>query len=287
MNEVYDAAESSACPLLDETFRRVIVKRRILVMVSFLGIALLLTGGLAWTAPRQPRQEASPDAAKEVVLIAAVGANTSVDQMAPDFEAKTGYKIKVTYAVSGMIKKKVIDGESFDVAFLLMPISDALATGNLVEGSVSPLAGMPIAMVMKKGAPKPDVSTPEALKQTLLAAKGISYPHGTPGALAGILTDGMMTKLGVLDQMVPKLKPGGIKGVAAGELDFAFLFQPEARDPGIEIVPMPASVQPVAQMVGAISSHSKNPAIAKQLLDYLSTPAAKAVYVSKGMRPAN
>jgi len=149
------------------------------------------------------------------------------------------------------------------------------------------MAGMPIAMVMKKDAPKPDVSTPEALKQTLLAAKGISYPHGTPGAFAGILTDGMMTKLGILDQMVPKIKPGGITGVAKGDLDFAFLFQPEARDPGIEIVPLPASVQPVAQMVGAISSHSKNPAIAKQLLDYLSTPAAKAVYISKGMRPAS
>jgi molybdate transport system substrate-binding protein len=255
--------------------------------VGFLGIALLLPVGLAWTAPGQPKQASGEDAAKEVVLIAAVGANTSVDQMAPDFEAKTGYKIKVTYAVSGMIKKKVITGEPFDVAILLLPIADALATGNLVESSVSPLAGVPVAMVIKKGAPKPDVSTPEALKQTLLAANGISYPHGTPGALDGILIDGMMTKLGILDQVVPKIKPGGVKAVAQGDLDFAFLFQPEARDPGIEIVPLPASIQPVAQMVGAISSHSKNPDIAKQLLDYLSTPAAKAVYLSKGMRPAS
>jgi molybdate transport system substrate-binding protein len=279
--------KTSAGPLLDETFRRLIVKRRNLVMASFLGIGLLLTGGLAWTAPRQPKQASGEDGAKEVILIAAVGENTSVDQMAPDFEAKTGYKIKVTYAVSGMIKKKVIDGEPFDVAILLMPIADALATGNLVESSVSPMAGMPIAMVMKKGAPMPDVSTPDALKKTLLAANGISYTHGTPGALAGILTDGMMTKLGILDQLVPKIKPGGITGVAKGDLDFAFLFQPEARDPGIEIVPLPASVQPVAQMVGVISSHSKNPAIAKQLLDYLSTPAAKVVYTSKGMQPAS
>jgi molybdate transport system substrate-binding protein len=279
--------KTSAGPLLDETFRRLIVKRRNLVMASFLGIGLLLTGGLAWTAPRQPKQASGEDGAKEVILIAAVGDNTSVDQMAPDFEAKTGYKIKVTYAVSGAIKKKVIDGEPFDVAILFMPIADALATGNLIESSVSRLAGVPIAMVIKKGAPKPDVSTPEALKQTLLAANGITYPHGTPGAFAGILTDGMMTKLGILDQMVPKIKPGGVAGVAKGDLDFAFLFQPEARDPGIEIVPLPASVQPVAQMVGAISSHSKNPAGAKQLLDYLSTPAAKAVYISKGMRPAS
>jgi molybdate transport system substrate-binding protein len=279
--------KTSAGPLLDETPRRVIVKRRILATVSFLGGALLLTGGLAWTAPGQPQQAAGADAAKEIVLISAVGANTSVDQMAPDFEAKTGYKIKVTYAVSGMIKKKVIDGEAFDVAILFMPIADALATGNLVESSVSPMAGVPVAMVMKKGAPKPDVSTPEALKQTLLAASGVAYPHGNPGALAGILTDGMISKLGILDQIVPKIKPGGATAAAKGDVDFAFLFQPEARDPGIEIVPLPASIQPVAQMVGAISSHAKNPAIAKQLLDYLSTPAAKTVYISKGMRPAS
>ncbi len=261
------------------------MKQKVLVMMNLLGIALLLTGRLAWTAPRQPQEAAGADAAKEIVLISAVGANTSVDQMAPDFEAKTGYKIKVTYAVSGAIRKKVIDGEPFDVAILFMPIADALATGNLVESSVSPMAGVPIAMVIKKGAPKPDVSTPDALKQTLLAAGSISYPHGNPGAFAGVLTDGMMTNLGILDQVVPKIKPGGVAGVAKGDVDFAFLFQPEARNPGIEIVPLPASVQPVAQMVGAISSHSKNPAAAKQLLDYLSTPTAKAVYISKGMRP--
>jgi molybdate transport system substrate-binding protein len=285
---VYDAGESSAGPLLDETFRRLIVKRRILMSMSFLGIVLLLAGGLAWTASRQPQEAPNADAAKEIVLIAAVGDNTSVEQLAPGFEAKTGYKIKVTFAVSGMIKKKVIDGEPFDVAVLLMPIADALATGNLVESSVKPMAGMPIAMAMKKGAPKPDVSTPEALKQTLLAAKAISYPHGTPGALAGILMDDMLNKLGITDQMLPKVNRGGIAAVVKGDVDFAFLFQPEVRDPGVEIVgPLPAAVLPVAQMVGALSSHAKNPAIAKQLLDYLSSPAAKAVYISKGMVPAS
>ena len=149
------------------------MKRRILVMVSFLGIALLLTGGLAWTAPRQPKQASGEDAAKEVVLIAAVGDNTSVDKMAPDFEAKTGYKIKVTFAVSGMIKKKVIDGEPFDVAVLLMPIADALATGNLVESSVKPMAGMPIAKAMMKGAPKPDIASPAGGVMSTIAAPAL------------------------------------------------------------------------------------------------------------------
>ena len=264
------------------------MKRRILMSMSFLGIVLLLSGGLAWTAPRQPQQAPSADAAREIVLIAPTGARQSVEQLAPGFEAKTGYKIKGTYAASGLIKKKVIDGEPFDVSILLLPIADALATGNLVQSSVTPMASVPIALAIKKGAPKPDVSTPEALKQTLLAAKAISYPHGAAGALSAVLVDDTLNKLGITDQILPKVKPGGTAAVVKGDVDFSLAFQPEINDPGVEIVgPLPAAVSTPAPMVGALSSHAKNPAIAKQLLDYLATPAAKAVYKSMGMVPAS
>jgi molybdate transport system substrate-binding protein len=274
--------------LLDENFRRQIVKLRILIGMSFLGIVILLAGGLAWTAPRQPQQAPGTDTAKEITLIAPTGARMSLEQLAPGFEAKTGYKIKGTYAASGLIKKKVIDGEPFDVSILLMPIADALATGNLMEKSVKPLASVPISLAIKKGAPRPDVSTPEALKHTLLAAKAVSYPHGAPGALSGILVDDTLSKLGITDQILPKVKPGGTGAVVKGEVDFALAFQNEITDPGVEIVgPLPASVSTPAPMVGAISSHAKNPAIAKQLLDYLATPVAKEVYKSMGMVPAS
>jgi molybdate transport system substrate-binding protein len=255
--------------------------------MSFLGIVLLLAGGFAWAAPRQPRQASGEDAAMEIVLIAPTGARLSVEQLAPGFEAKTGYKIKGTYAPSGLIKKKVIDGEAFDVSILLMPIADALATGNLVESSVKPLASVPIALAIKKGAPRPDVSTPEALKQTLLAAKAISYPHGAAGALSAVLVDDTINKLGIMDQILPKVKPGGTGAVLKGDVDFALAFQNEINDPGVEVVgPLPAAVSTPAPMVGAISSHAKNPAVAKQLLEYLSTPAAEKVYTSMGMIPA-
>jgi molybdate transport system substrate-binding protein len=217
----------------------------------------------------------------EITLIAPTGARLSVEQLAPAFEAKSGYKIKATFAASGLIKKKVIDGESFDLSILLMPIADALTTGNLVESSVTPLASVPIALAIKKGAPKPDISTPEELKRTLLAAKAISYPHGAPGALSGVLVDDTLNKLGITDQILPKVKPGGIGAVVKGDVDFAFSFD-------VEIVgPLPAAVSTPAPMVAVLSSHAKNPAIAKQLLEYLSTPAAKAVYKSHGMIPAN
>jgi molybdate transport system substrate-binding protein len=260
------------------------VTKRILTSMSILGIALLLAAGLARTAPRPPQQASGEDAAMEIVLLAPTGARMSVEQLAPAFEAKTGYKIKGTFAASGLIKKKVIDGESFDLSILLMPIADALKTGNLVESSITPLANVPIALAIKRGAPKPDVSTPEALKQTLLAAKAISYPHGAPGALSGVLVDATLDKLGITDQILPKVKPGGNGAVVKGDVDFALAFQNEINDPGVEIDgPLPAAVSTPAPMVAVLSSHTKNAAIAKQLLEYLATPAAKAVYKSNGM----
>jgi len=225
----------------------------------------------------------------EITVAGPTGIRMSVEQLAPGFEAKTGYKIKGTYAASGLIKKRVIDGEQFDVTILLMPIADAIASGNVVGSSVRPLASIPIALAVKKGAPKPDISTPEALKKTLLAAKAISYPHGAVGAASGVSVDDTLNRLGVTDQILPKVKAGGgMALVLKGDADFALAFQPEINDPGVDIVgALPAGASTPSPMVGLISSHAKNPAVAKALLDYLASPAAKAVYKSVGMEPAS
>jgi molybdate transport system substrate-binding protein len=261
------------------------VKRRIFVGGSVLGAALLLAGGSAWTAPRQA---AGGDAAKEIVLIAPTGLHMSVDQLAPDFTAKTGYTIKGTYAASGLIKKKVISGDAFDVAILLLPIDDAFPSGNLVQSSVKPLGSVPIALAVKKGAPQPDISTPDALKQTLLAAKVIAYPHGAPGAASALSVDDTLNKLGISDQILPKVKMGGAANVAKGDADYALAFQNEITDPGVDIVgPLPAAVSTPTPIVVVISSHATNPEVAKALEEFLASSNAKAVYKSKGMIPAS
>jgi molybdate transport system substrate-binding protein len=260
------------------------VKRRTLIGIGSLTVVLFVVGTLAWTAQRQ----AAGASANEIVLIAPTGARPSVEKLAPAIEAKAGAKINGTYAASGLIKKRVIDGDSFDVALLLMPIADALATGNLVENSMKPLASVPVALVAKKGAPKPDISTPEGLKQALLAAKSVSYPHGAAGALSAVMVDDALGKLGILEAILPKVKPGGAAAVAKGDVDYALVFQNEVNDPGVEIVgPLPAALSTPAPMVGLLSAHAKNPAAAKALLDYLASPAAKAVYKTMGMQPAS
>ena len=225
--------------------------------------------------------------AKEVTVIGPTGMRASIEELAPAFEAKTGYKIKGTFGASGNMKKRVMDGEVFDVPILLPPMDDALASGTVVESSQHSLASVPIALAVKKGAPRPDISTPEALKKMLLDAKTISYPHGQAGALSGVIVDQALDKLGITDQVVPKVKPGGVAAVGKGDVEFALAFQSEINDPNVDIVGiLPATVAPPAPAVALISSHAKNPAIAKVLLDFLSSPEAKAVYKSHGMIPA-
>src|SRR5580704_11622881 len=126
---------------------RRIVKRHTFVVMSLSGIALLLAG-VAWTAPRPAQEASSGDMAKEITVIGPTGMRLSIEELAPAFEAKTGYKIKGTFGASGNMKKRVMDGEVFDVPILLPPMDDALASGTVVGSSMHSLASVPIALAV-------------------------------------------------------------------------------------------------------------------------------------------
>ena len=133
---------------------------------------------------------------------------------------------------------------------------------------------------MKKGAPKPDISTPEAVKKLLLAAKSISSPDASTGAAAGVSINNMLKKLGIDEQIEPKLRrvkgkgPGGAGGgdvamamVADGEVEIGMTFLSEMNDPGIDRVgALPREISPRTTLVGFVSTHAKNPDAAKALL---------------------
>jgi molybdate transport system substrate-binding protein len=238
-------------------------------------------------------------AQSEVTLVAPGGIRSAVEQMAPGFEQKTGYKIKGTFLSGGGTKQEVVRGGAYDVPIVQPPYPDVLASGNVVETSATPLASVAVGVAVKKGAPKPDISTPEAVKKMLLAAKSISSPDAATGAAAGVSINDMLKKLGIDEQIEPKLKrvkgkgPGGAGGgdvamamVASGEVEIGLTFLSEMNDPGIDRVgALPREISPRTTLVGFISTHAKNPEAAKALLDYLSSPAAAAVYKAIGMEP--
>jgi molybdate transport system substrate-binding protein len=146
---------------------------------------------------------------------------------------------------------------------------------------------------VRQGAPKPDISTPEAAKRALLAAKSVSYPNPAGGAAAGVSFEETVKKLGIGDQIEPRLKraQGGANAmamVAKGETEIGLTFVSEMNEPGIDVVgPLPKEISTPTTLVGFVSAHAKNPATAKQLLDFISSPKAAAAYRAERMEPAH
>ena len=227
----------------------------------------------------------------EVTLIAPGGIRTSIEQLIPGFEKKTGYKVKATFGSGGGTKKQVVQGDAFDVPVLQPPLQEVFSSGNVVASTETPLASVAVGVAVRKGAPKPDISTPEAVKRTLLAAKSISYPDAAAGAAAGVSFNETLKKLGIAEQMQPKIKSaqggaGAMALAAKGEVEIGLTFMSEMKDPGIDIVgPLPREISPPTTLVGFVSTHAKDPAAAKALLEYLSSPEAAAVYKAQGMQP--
>lgn len=215
---------------------------------------------------------------------------SSIDKLIPGFEAKTGYKVKVTYGSGTGTKQQAAKGEPFDVYLILPPYPDALASGNLVTSSKTTLANFILAVAVKKGAPKPDISSPAAVKSLLLNAKAVSAVDPAQGS-AGIPVGPMLQKLGIAEQVQPKLKlvrggPLAQTAVANGESDLCLLYLGDMENPGIDVVgPLSTKIANPTPIVGFVSTHAKNPKAAKALLAYLSSRSTSSVYKATGLQP--
>jgi len=250
-------------------------------LISF--TAAILAFGICHSADAQT---------KEVTLIAPGGIRAAVERIIPGFERKTGLTVKATFGSGLGTKKQVASGEVFDVPIVQPPYPEVIASGNVIAASARPLATISIGIAVRKGAPKPDISTPDAVKRTLLAAKSVSYPDAAGGAAAGVSFLETLKKLGITDQMKATLKPakggaGAMAMVAKGEAEIGLTFLSEMEDPGVEPVgALPMQISPSTSLVGFISAHAKNPGGAKFLLDYLASKDAAAAYKAERMQPA-
>jgi molybdate transport system substrate-binding protein len=232
-------------------------------------------------------------AQNEVTLVTLAGIRPPIDELLHRFEEKTGQKVKTVYGSVGVTRKHVLDGDAFDLAVVLDPDSDVLASSNIVSGSATTVASLVVGGAVAHGAPKPDISTPEALKRTLLAEKSISYSDPSGGSAAGTSFADTLKALGIAGQVQPKAKVGkgggeAMASVAKGEAEIGFVFYNEINEPGVDVVgPLPAQVSPPIRLVGFISSHAKNPAAAKALAEFLSSPEAAAVFKAHRILPGS
>jgi molybdate transport system substrate-binding protein len=230
--------------------------------------------------------------ADEITLVAPGGIRAAIVKLIPDFEKQTGHKVTATFGSGLGTKRQVAAGDPFDVPIVQPPYPEVLASGHVVATSAIPLATVAVGVAVRTGARKPDISTADAVKRMLLAARAIAYPNGASGAAAGVSFDETLARLGIADQMKPKITlaqggAGAMAALAKGEVDIGLTFISEIiTEPGVELVgPLPREISTPTALVGFVSAHARAPEAAKALLAFLSAPSAAAVYRACGMQP--
>jgi molybdate transport system substrate-binding protein len=212
-------------------------------------------------------------------------------ELLPNFEKTSGHGVKVTWSNTTDIRKRVGDGEVADLVILGSDGTDALIKdGKLVASTRTAFAKSGIHVAVRAGASRPDISSADALKQALVAAKSVAYSGGASGTYIVM----MLQKLGIYDQVRPKAavtKPNEPVGgkLVAGEAEIGFHQLSELLPvKGIDIVgPLPAEVQQVTVFSGAVHRAAKEPDAATALTRFLTAPGAADIIKKHGLEPAN
>jgi len=228
--------------------------------------------------------------AAEVKLIASAAVRGAVIDLIPAFEKEHGHKISTTWAGTEAITKRISGGEVVDVVLIAAPNIDKLiAEGKLVAGSRADVAKSGIGVAVRAGSPAPDISSREAVKNAVLAAKSVAYSSGPSGFY---LAD-LFKKMGIADQIKDKVKqtPSGMQVgevVARGEADLGFQQVSELLHlKGIQYLgPLPADIQHVTVFSAGLHISAPSPDPAKALVRYLTAPEAAASIKQGGMEPA-
>jgi molybdate transport system substrate-binding protein len=228
-----------------------------------------------------------------ITLLSPDPIKATIERLVGDFETKSGTKVKITYGTGVSTRKTVASGQALDVSLLFAPFPEALKTGNIVPGSATVIARLRLALAVQKGAPKPDISTAEAVKHALLNAKSILSVDPTQGSVGGIAL-AALDNLGITEQVKPKIKwlQTGVlvqDSVAKGEAELALgPYLSDMRNPGLDVVgPLPPEASTPVDITGFLSTSVKDPKAAKALLDYLSSHEVAPIYEAAKLFPVN
>ena len=226
--------------------------------------------------------------AAEITLITSNGVKAILEELVPQFEKATGHKLAITYGAAAMLKKDIEAGAAFDVTILTASATDDLIEQNKAKGPSAMIAKSGAGVAVKAGAPKPDISTTEAFKRVLLAAKSVAYT--TQGA-SGQYFVTVLDRLGIAAEIKAKAKtqPGGAVAelVARGEAELAVQQISELMPvKGADYVgPFPPELQNYTSFTAALGVAPKEAAAAKAFIDFLTAPQAISVIKAKGMEP--
>jgi molybdate transport system substrate-binding protein len=230
----------------------------------------------------------------ELKVFSSIGVQGAVEKLVPDMERACRHSLAMTWATAPMLVRRIEAGETPDVVILSRAAIDSLvAAGRLAAGSALPVASSAVAIAVKAGAPKPDISTPEALKHALLGCMGIAYTEPAAGGASGVHFAKLLERMGIAEAMQPKTRfppAGGFSAslLLSGEADLAVQQQPELMHiDGTEIVGLlPDELNVVTQFLAAVAVETTKTEPARKLINLLRSPEAAATFRSKGLSPA-
>ncbi len=230
--------------------------------------------------------------AAEIRALITTAMDAAIVVLVPQFEKASGHKVSFSYDPSGGLARRLRGGEFADMILVASPELDKLISEGHVAGPRTDISRTGIGIAVKKGAPKPDVSTPEALKRTLLAAKSVGHTAPAGGGITALHLLRTFEKLGIAKEVAAKTKlaAGGPNGrvstlIMNGEAEIAFQQVSELMtNPEVEVIGMlPDELQQITINSAGITAIAKEPNAARALIRYLISPEAMAVYKKTGL----
>jgi molybdate transport system substrate-binding protein len=239
----------------------------------------------------QAMAQKSPTAAPlDLKVISGPATAGVLSQLAPRFEKETGYRLSKRGGVTGVLKRLIASGEPFDVAIIPMPLlEDFSKQGKIAPGTSVALVRVGVGIAVRSGAAKPNIGSPQALKQALLKAKSITFVP--EGEAANQLAKALST-LGIADEIKTRLHPQKtvgdcIKSVVSGDNElFVSLTTIISSAKGLELAgPFPPELQHYLVIGAGVSSTAKEPKAAEALIKLLTSDEAKPVIRANGLEP--
>jgi molybdate transport system substrate-binding protein len=231
--------------------------------------------------------------ADDIKVLTAGAFKQIVVALAPEFEKASGHKLVIDNDTVGALVKRIDGGEAFDVTFLSPDAIDGLIkNGKVTDGSKINIARVGVGVMVKDGAPKPDIATVDAFRRAVLAAKSVAYIDPASGGSSGIYVAKLLEQLGIADQVKPKakLKQGGHVAdlIVSGEAELG-IHQISEIVPvkGVTLVgPLPKEIQNYTTYAAGVATAATDAEGARALVKFLAGPRAGELLKGKGMEAA-
>ena len=244
----------------------------------------------------------TPAGAADLKVISAGAVRGLISQIIDDYSKQTGQKFDFTIGTTGQLRNIIATGQHADLIIVSTPLMSELEkTGKFIPGSRADLGRVGIGVAVREGAPVPDVSTPEAFKQTLIAARSVTYTNPAEGGTSGIYFNGLADKFGIGDAVRKKAvltaeqaaelaRIGGREAaieVAEGRAEMAIVFMSESMAvKGVKLAgPLPAAYQDYSVYTAAIPASSTDAPAARSFITALTSQAMAERWRANGFEP--